>query len=120
MGAEVASTSVVTKLLRVFLLEPWIIVLYYLGIGQSSKAAGVVPARAVTRGQPTRPQGRPPQPPRRRARACPGLRLGSSALRAKTRSSGLQRLRSGSSPRSAPASLRPRWLRLGSIRISSR
>lgn len=41
MGAEVASTSVVTKLLRVFLLEPWIIMLYYLGIGQSSKAAGV-------------------------------------------------------------------------------
>ena len=35
MGAEVASTSVITKLLRVFLLEPWIIALYYLGIGQS-------------------------------------------------------------------------------------
>ena len=34
MGQEVASTAVVTKLLRVFLLEPWIIALYYLGIGQ--------------------------------------------------------------------------------------
>ena len=34
MGAEVASTSVITKLLRVFLLEPWIIAIYYLGIGQ--------------------------------------------------------------------------------------
>jgi uncharacterized integral membrane protein (TIGR00698 family) len=34
MGAEVASTAVITKLLRVFLLEPWIIALYYLGIGQ--------------------------------------------------------------------------------------
>ena len=34
MGAEVARTAVVTKLLRVFLLEPWIIALYYLGIGQ--------------------------------------------------------------------------------------
>ena len=39
MGAEVASTSVITKLLRVFLLEPWIIALYYLGIGQK-KVAG--------------------------------------------------------------------------------
>ena len=37
MGAEVASTSVITKLLRVFLLEPWIIALYYLGIGQTKK-----------------------------------------------------------------------------------
>ena len=34
MGADVASTAVITKLLRVFLLEPWIIALYYLGIGQ--------------------------------------------------------------------------------------
>ena len=33
MGAEVASRSVITKLLRVFMLEPWIIALYYLGIG---------------------------------------------------------------------------------------
>lgn len=38
MGADVASTSVITKLLRVFLLEPWIIALYYLGIGQSPTA----------------------------------------------------------------------------------
>ena len=38
MGAEVASTSVITKLLRVFLLEPWIIALYYLGIGQKKEA----------------------------------------------------------------------------------
>jgi len=38
MGAEVASTSVITKLLRVFLLEPWIIALYYLGIGQKKDA----------------------------------------------------------------------------------
>lgn len=37
MGAEVASTSVITKLLRVFLLEPWIIALYYLGIGQKAQ-----------------------------------------------------------------------------------
>ena len=29
------STAVVTKLLRVFMLEPWIIALYYLGIGQA-------------------------------------------------------------------------------------
>ena len=34
MGADVASVAVVTKLLRVFLLEPWIIALFYLGIGQ--------------------------------------------------------------------------------------
>ena len=40
MGAEVASTSVITKLLRVFLLEPWIIALYYLGIGQTKTAGG--------------------------------------------------------------------------------
>ena len=33
MGAEVVSRSVITKLLRVFMLEPWIIALYYLGIG---------------------------------------------------------------------------------------
>ena len=39
MGADVASTSVITKLLRVFLLEPWIIALYYLGIGQPKDAA---------------------------------------------------------------------------------
>ena len=38
MGADVASTSVITKLLRVFLLEPWIIALYYLGIGQPKDA----------------------------------------------------------------------------------
>jgi uncharacterized integral membrane protein (TIGR00698 family) len=38
MGADVASTSVITKLLRVFLLEPWIIALYYLGIGQKKDA----------------------------------------------------------------------------------
>jgi len=35
MGSEVASTALITKLLRVFLLEPWIILLFYLGIGQS-------------------------------------------------------------------------------------
>ena len=40
MGAEVASTSVITKLLRVFLLEPWIIALYYLGIGQGRRSMG--------------------------------------------------------------------------------
>ena len=39
MGPEVASTAVVTKLLRVFLLEPWIIALYYLGIGQKKDEA---------------------------------------------------------------------------------
>ena len=39
MGAEVANTAIVTKLLRVFLLEPWIIFLYYAGIGQP-KASG--------------------------------------------------------------------------------
>ena len=39
-GAEVASTSVITKLLRVFLLEPWIIALYYLGIGQKQADKG--------------------------------------------------------------------------------
>ena len=39
MGAEVASTSVITKLLRVFMLEPWIIALYYLGIGQKKTAS---------------------------------------------------------------------------------
>ena len=46
MGAEVASTAVVTKLLRVFLLEPWIIALYYLGIGQSKARAGSSSAKA--------------------------------------------------------------------------
>ena len=44
MGVEEGSSAVITKLLRVFLLEPWIIALYYLGIGQkkdkSSTAAG--------------------------------------------------------------------------------
>ncbi|KAL3933856.1 MAG: hypothetical protein SGPRY_000096 [Prymnesium sp.] len=41
MGPQVASTALITKLLRVFLLEPWIIALYYLGIGskQSSEEA---------------------------------------------------------------------------------
>lgn len=49
MGAEVASTSVITKLLRVFLLEPWIIALYYLGIGQgaSASAAGGTAGKGV-------------------------------------------------------------------------
>ena len=40
MGAEVASTAVITKLLRVFMLEPWIIALYYLGIGQAKPGGG--------------------------------------------------------------------------------
>ena len=39
MGAEVANTAIITKLLRVFLLEPWIIALYYLGIGQPKDVA---------------------------------------------------------------------------------
>jgi uncharacterized integral membrane protein (TIGR00698 family) len=39
MSPEVASTAVITKLLRVFLLEPWIIAIYYLGIGQKGKKA---------------------------------------------------------------------------------
>ncbi|KAJ8598923.1 hypothetical protein CTAYLR_009850 [Chrysophaeum taylorii] len=39
MGVEVASTSVITKLVRVFLLEPWIIALFYLGIGSGTKHA---------------------------------------------------------------------------------
>ena len=34
MGTDVASVAVITKLLRVFLLEPWIVLLFYLGIGQ--------------------------------------------------------------------------------------
>ena len=37
---QVASTAVITKLLRVFLLEPWIILLYYLGIGQPKQQPG--------------------------------------------------------------------------------
>ena len=41
MGADVASTAVITKLLRVFLLEPWIIALYYFGIGQKKDATTV-------------------------------------------------------------------------------
>lgn len=45
MGAEVASTSVVTKLLRVFLLEPWIITLFYLGIGRNKQTTST-PTRA--------------------------------------------------------------------------
>ena len=58
MGGQVASTSVVTKLLRVFLLEPWIIALYYLGIGQkrSGPAAGAsadgAPAARAGKGVP--------------------------------------------------------------------
>ena len=39
MGAEVANTAIITKLLRVFLLEPWIIALYYLGIGHPKDVA---------------------------------------------------------------------------------
>lgn len=50
MGAEVASTSVITKLLRVFMLEPWIIALYYLGIGRSKTDKTVVHA-ADTKGK---------------------------------------------------------------------
>jgi len=47
MGAEVASTALITKLLRVFLLEPWIIALYYLGIGQKKDGgAGAAEAKA--------------------------------------------------------------------------
>ncbi len=46
MGAEVASTAVITKLLRVFLLEPWIIALYYLGIGQRDRAEPASAAKA--------------------------------------------------------------------------
>ena len=38
MGPQVASVSIITKLLRVFLLEPWIIALFYLGIGQKKEA----------------------------------------------------------------------------------
>lgn len=44
MGAEVASTSIVTKLLRVFMLEPWIIALFYLGIGQAKSKVNVATA----------------------------------------------------------------------------
>ena len=47
MGAEVARTAVVTKLLRVFLLEPWIIALYYLGIGQKTKGAEAKAGKGV-------------------------------------------------------------------------
>ena len=43
MGAEVANTAIITKLLRVFLLEPWIIALYYLGIGQKTKGSASDP-----------------------------------------------------------------------------
>ena len=52
MGAEVASTSVITKLLRVFLLEPWIIALYYLGIGQTKKDASAAGGAKAGKGVP--------------------------------------------------------------------
>ena len=52
MGPEVASTAVITKLLRVFLLEPWIIALYYLGIGQKkTDAAGAEAAVDSSKGK---------------------------------------------------------------------
>ena len=51
MGAEVASTAVITKLLRVFMLEPWIIVLFYLGIGQSKSAAAASTSAGATKGK---------------------------------------------------------------------
>lgn len=53
MGAEVASTSVVTKLLRVFLLEPWIIALFYLGIGRNKQKASAPTTAAPTTAAPT-------------------------------------------------------------------
>lgn len=34
MGAEVANTAIVAKLLRVFMLAPWVIIVDYFGIGQ--------------------------------------------------------------------------------------
>ena len=36
-----------TKLLRVFLLEPWIIALYYLGIGQKTKGSEAKAGKGV-------------------------------------------------------------------------
>ena len=42
-----ASTAVITKLLRVFLLEPWIIALYYLGIGQAKGSGGAKTGKGV-------------------------------------------------------------------------
>jgi uncharacterized integral membrane protein (TIGR00698 family) len=52
MGPEVASTAVVTKLLRVFLLEPWIIALYYLGIGQSKAGGRAADTKKAGKGVP--------------------------------------------------------------------
>jgi len=43
MGAEVASTAVVTKLLRVFMLAPWVVTVNYFGIGQEKDRDGLVP-----------------------------------------------------------------------------
>ena len=40
MGAPVAGTALVTKLLRVFMLQPWLLALYYFGIGQKKEASG--------------------------------------------------------------------------------
>ena len=52
MGAEVASRSVITKLLRVFLLEPWIIALYYMGIGQSKAGGRAADTKKAGKGVP--------------------------------------------------------------------
>ena len=38
--APVAGTALVTKLLRVFMLQPWLLALYYFGIGQKKEASG--------------------------------------------------------------------------------
>jgi uncharacterized membrane protein YadS len=48
MGPDVASVAVVTKLVRVCMLEPWLILLFYLGIGR--KASAVAPAAAADGG----------------------------------------------------------------------
>lgn len=50
MGRDVLATSIVTKLLRVFLLEPWIIICFYTGIGRRDRGGGDDDASAATTG----------------------------------------------------------------------
>mmetsp|Transcript_25743 Transcript_25743/g.37777 ORF Transcript_25743/g.37777 Transcript_25743/m.37777 type:complete len:392 (+) Transcript_25743:132-1307(+) len=52
MGGGVASTAVVTKLLRIFMLEPWIFALYYFGIGQDKDAVLVAGSGKAGKGVP--------------------------------------------------------------------